>query len=122
MSARFHFEAAHFQPTGYSEGHPNRRMHGHSYEVEVIVRGPVDPKSGFVMDHGDLLAKLQPVEAMLDHYCLNDIPGLESPTGEVIARWIWRQLKPGLPLLSEIIVSRPLAGIRVYYSGEGEPA
>lgn len=118
VSARFYFEAAHFMPN-FPEGHPNRRLHGHTYTAEVVVRGPVNPHTGFVMDHGDLLAALKPLQDTLDHYSLNEIPGLELPTSECIARWMWRDLKAKLPLLHEIRILREQAGITVSYQGEG---
>ncbi len=118
VSARFYFESAHFMPN-FPEGHPNRRLHGHTYTAEVVVRGPVNPATGFVVDHGDLLEALKPLQDTLDHNSLNEIPGLELPTSECIARWMWRALKPRIPLLHEIRISREQAGIQVAYQGEG---
>jgi 6-pyruvoyltetrahydropterin/6-carboxytetrahydropterin synthase len=86
------------------EGHKCARLHGHSYKVIVHVEAPVDPESGWVMDFGDLKKAFKPLEAQLDHYYLNDIEGLENPTSEVLARWIWERLKPTLPDLSALTV------------------
>ncbi len=97
----FTFEAAHDLPNT-PEGHKCRRLHGHSFRVRVSVEGPVDPVTGWVMDFADIKAAFEPVHKRLDHYYLNDIPGLENPTSEVIAEWIWAQLKPTLPALSEV--------------------
>jgi len=97
------FEAAQRLPHVPPE-HPCARLHGHSYRLEVHVAGPVDPHLGWVMDFGDLRQALQPILQQLDHRCLNDIPGLENPTSEHIARWIWQRLKPTLPLLSRIVI------------------
>jgi 6-pyruvoyltetrahydropterin/6-carboxytetrahydropterin synthase len=99
----FTFEAAHRLPN-VPEGHKCARLHGHSYKVIVHVEAPVDPESGWVMDFGDLKRAFKPLEAQLDHYYLNDIEGLENPTSEVLARWIWERLKPTLPDLSALTV------------------
>jgi 6-pyruvoyltetrahydropterin/6-carboxytetrahydropterin synthase len=99
----FTFEAAHRLPN-VPEGHKCARLHGHSYKVIVHVEAPVDSESGWVMDFGDLKKAFKPLEAQLDHYYLNDIEGLENPTSEVLARWIWERLKPTLPDLSALTV------------------
>ena len=103
LSKTFGFEAAHWLPC-FPPEHKCRRMHGHSFRVEVVVEGPLDPAKGYLMDFGDLKAAAQPLEQALDHRCLNEIPGLENPTSEMIARWIWDRLKPTMPLLAEVIV------------------
>jgi 6-pyruvoyltetrahydropterin/6-carboxytetrahydropterin synthase len=103
LTKSFSFEAAHWLPT-FPDGHKCRRMHGHSYHVDVIVAGEVDPAKGYLIDYGQIKATIEPVEAQLDHYVLNEIEGLENPTAENIARWIWVRLEPALPLLDEIIV------------------
>ncbi|GAA3036212.1 6-carboxytetrahydropterin synthase QueD [Actinokineospora globicatena] len=93
----FTFEAAHRLPN-VPEGHKCARLHGHSYRVVVAVSGPLDPVAGWVMDFGDLKAAVKPVIAELDHYYLNEIPGLENPTSEVLAEWLWGRLSGALPL------------------------
>ncbi len=117
LSAKFHFEAAHFQP-GYPENHPNRRMHGHSFTGEVMVESDVNPKDGMVMEHETLSRAVQEIVAQLDHNLLNDIPGLELPTGEYISKWIYDQLKPMIPDLREVSVMRETVGLKVTYSEE----
>jgi len=97
------FEAAQRLPNVPPE-HSCARLHGHSYHLEVHVSGPVDPRLGWVMDFADLRQAIQPILQQLDHRCLNDVPGLENPTSENIARWIWQRLKPALPLLSRIVI------------------
>ena len=97
----FTLEAAHRLPH-VPAGHKCARLHGHSFRVEIHVSGPVDPHSGWVMDFGDIKAAFQPLYEQLDHHYLNDIPGLENPTSEVLAKWIWNELKPLLPELSAI--------------------
>ena len=97
----FHFEAAHRLPN-VPAGHKCARLHGHSFQVRLSVSGEAPEPSGWVMDFAELKAAFKPVLEQLDHYYLNDIPGLDNPTSENIARWIWTRLKPGLPLLSKV--------------------
>jgi 6-pyruvoyltetrahydropterin/6-carboxytetrahydropterin synthase len=92
----FHFEAAHLLPN-VPAGHKCARLHGHSFHVRLSVRGPVGPESGWVMDFGDIKAAFNPILDRLDHYYLNDIPGLENPTSENLARWIWNEMASRLP-------------------------
>lgn len=99
----FQVEAAHFLPN-VPAGHKCARMHGHSFRIEVHVSGEVGADSGWVMDFADLKRAFQPLFNQLDHYCLNDIEGLENPTSENLARWIWKRLQPGLPGLSRVVV------------------
>ncbi|MBI9019629.1 MAG: 6-carboxytetrahydropterin synthase QueD [Verrucomicrobia bacterium] len=99
----FRFEAAH-RLTGVPATHKCSRMHGHSYEVQVWLCGPVDPRTGFVMDYGDLATACEPVFERLDHAILNEIEGLNNPTSENMSVWLWNALKPQLPLLSKIII------------------
>lgn len=98
----FTIEAAHRLPL-VPEGHKCSRLHGHSFRVQIWVRGPVDA-SGWVMDFADLKAAFKPTYERLDHHYLNEIPGLENPTSEVLARWIWNELKGPLALLSKVVV------------------
>lgn len=99
----FTLEAAHRLPN-VPEGHKCSRLHGHSFRVEVHVSGDLDPHTGWVMDYADIKQAFQPLYAQLDHHYLNDIAGLENPTSERLAAWIWEHLKPALPALSEIVV------------------
>lgn len=103
LTKTFDFEAAHWLPT-FPEGHKCRRLHGHSFHIDVIVEGEVDESRGYLIDYGDIKAAIEPVRTQLDHYLLNDIQGLENPTAEMLSRWIYNRLKPALPLLSTIIV------------------
>jgi 6-pyruvoyltetrahydropterin/6-carboxytetrahydropterin synthase len=93
----FTFEAAHRLPH-VPQGHKCARLHGHSYRVEVHVKGEVGADTGWVMDFGDLRTAFQPLHEQLDHRYLNEVPGLENPTSEVLARWIWDRLADTLPL------------------------
>ena len=101
----FQFEAAHLLPH-VPEGHKCGRLHGHSFMIRIEVTGEVDAHSGWVMDFAELKAAFKPIWERLDHHYLNDIPGLENPTSEVLASWIWQQLKPQLPELSAVMVKR----------------
>ncbi|MCC6232470.1 MAG: 6-carboxytetrahydropterin synthase QueD [Verrucomicrobiales bacterium] len=109
----FQFEAAHLLPL-LPDGHKCRRLHGHSFVVEVVVTGPCDPVLGWVMDYADIKAAFQPLWERLDHRYLNEVPGLENPTSENIAVWVWRELKPRLPLLSEVVVAETCTARCVY--------
>ncbi|EWC61176.1 6-carboxytetrahydropterin synthase [Actinokineospora spheciospongiae] len=97
----FTFEAAHRLPN-VPEGHKCARLHGHSYRVTVHVDAPVDPAPGWVMDFGDLKRAFKPLEDQLDHHYLNEVAGLENPTSENLAVWIWDRLLPALPDLSAV--------------------
>ena len=99
----FTFEAAHRLPN-VPPGHKCARLHGHSFRVEIHVAGPVGEKSGWVMDFSELKEAFAPLHARLDHQFLNEIGGLENPTSEVLARWIWARLAGALPGLSAVVV------------------
>lgn len=79
-------------------------MHGHSFKVDVVVEGDIPQGRSYLMDYGDIKTAIDPIEKLLDHHCLNEIDGLDNPTSEMLAKWLWDRLKPSLPLLSEIIV------------------
>jgi 6-pyruvoyltetrahydropterin/6-carboxytetrahydropterin synthase len=99
----FTFDSAHFLPN-VPEDHKCRRLHGHTYRVRVVVEGPLDPKLGWVMDFSEIKAVFGPIKDRLDHHNLNEIEGLENPTAENLAIWIWDRMQPDLPLLKEIWV------------------
>ncbi|MGQ4617845.1 6-carboxytetrahydropterin synthase QueD [Nocardia sp. R7R-8] len=113
----FTFEAAHRLPN-VPEGHKCARLHGHSYRVVVHVSGEVEPETGWVMDFADLKKAFAPLSDQLDHHYLNEVPGLENPTSEVIARWIWVRLVGHLPL-SQVVVKETCTSGCVY-RGEDE--
>ncbi|HEY1035965.1 MULTISPECIES: 6-carboxytetrahydropterin synthase QueD [unclassified Pseudoxanthomonas] len=99
----FTVEAAHRLPH-VPDGHKCARLHGHSFRIELHLSGPIDPRAGWVMDFADVKAAFKPIYDRLDHHYLNDIPGLDNPTSEQLATWIWDQTKPALPLLSAVVV------------------
>lgn len=109
----FQFEAAHNLPH-VPEEHKCGRLHGHSFMVRLEITGEVDPHTDWVMDFADLKAVFNPVGQQLDHHYLNEIPGLENPTSEVLPHWIWQQLKPTLPLLSTVMVKETCTAGCVY--------
>ena len=113
----FRFEAAHFLPQ-VPEGHKCRRIHGHSFRGEVAVRGPIDPKVGWVMDFADLKRAVDPVVTDLDHYLLNEIPGLENPTSELLCIWIWKRLVAVIPNLYRVTIEETCTSRCHYFGGQ----
>lgn len=111
----FRFEAAHFLPN-VPEGHKCRRIHGHSFRGEIAVRGPIDPVFGWVMDFADLRVAVDPIVQRLDHYLLNEIEGLENPTAEILAIWIWDRIAPRIPNLARVTIEETCTS-RCHYSG-----
>lgn len=109
----FHIEAAHRLPNVAAD-HKCARLHGHSFRVEIHIGGDVDPRYGWVMDFADLKAKFEPLYRQLDHNYLNEIEGLENPTSENLAAWIWHRLKPNLPELRRIVVAETCTSACVY--------
>ncbi len=99
----FRFEAAHRLPH-VPEGHKCFRLHGHSFRVTVHISGEVGRETGWVRDFADVYDAWQPLYDRLDHHYLNEIAGLENPTSENLARFIWRELKPKLPELCQVVV------------------
>ncbi len=112
----FQFEAAHLLPH-LPETHKCRRLHGHSFKVELVVAGECDAKLGWLMDYAEIKAVFSPIWEKLDHHYLNEIPGLENPTSENVAVWIWQKLKPKLPLLTEVIVAETCTAQAIYRGG-----
>jgi len=99
----FTFEAAHRLPNLPAE-HKCARLHGHSFRVELHVDGPVDRELGWVVDFGDIKRAFKACYDMLDHRYLNELEGLENPTSEILAAWIWDRVESGLPGLSKVVV------------------
>ncbi len=101
----FFFEAAHFLPSA-PPGHPNARVHGHSFRVRVAVDGEPDGTTGILVHFDDLEGAVADARDALDHRMLNEVEGLQSPTLERIAMWLWDRLHNRLPGLAEIEVAR----------------
>ncbi|MGA2780924.1 MAG: 6-carboxytetrahydropterin synthase QueD [Smithella sp.] len=113
----FKFDAAHRLPNVGQE-HKCSQLHGHSFRVEIHIKGEVDPHSGWVMDFADITEAFKPLHDKLDHKYLNDIDGLDNPTSENIAKWIWKRLRPTLPQLSKVVVQESTESGCVYRGDE----
>jgi 6-pyruvoyltetrahydropterin/6-carboxytetrahydropterin synthase len=117
---RYRFEAAHRLPT-VPVDHRCARIHGHTYDLEIVVRGPLDAHTGWVVDYEKIDEAVEPLVAQLDHRCLNDIEGLENPTSEHVARWLWDRLENPLGgLFAVTIAENPDSACT--YRGEGRRA
>jgi 6-pyruvoyltetrahydropterin/6-carboxytetrahydropterin synthase len=112
----FTFEAAHRLPN-VPEGHKCARLHGHSFLVRIFIAGDIDPHTGWLMDFSEVKKIFAPIYDQLDHHYLNDIAGLENPTSENLAIWIWKQLKPRLNALSQVEI-RETCTSGCIYKGE----
>ncbi len=111
ISKQFIFDAAHFLPN-VPDGHKCKNIHGHTYHLTVLIDGPLQEKLGWVIDYGDLKKAIAPVIEQVDHQLLNNIPGLENPTSEMLVVWIWQQIKPVLPLLKRLeLYETPTSGV-----------
>nr|WP_289623407.1 6-carboxytetrahydropterin synthase QueD [Flavihumibacter fluvii] len=108
---QFTFDSAHFLPN-VPLGHKCKEMHGHTYHLKVWLEGDLHPELGWVMDFAELKAVVKPIVERLDHKCLNNITGLENPTCERIAVYIWDNIKPHLPLLVKVeLHETPTSGV-----------
>jgi len=116
LSYRFAFDAAH-RFGSFPAGHPYHGVHGHSFQVEIAVTGKPDPKSGFIVDFGDIEKACGQVRAALDHRMLNEVKGLEQPSLENLSTWIWKELAPRLPGLARVTVRRDSIGQSCTYTG-----
>ncbi len=114
----FTFEAAHRLPN-VPPDHRCARLHGHSFRAEIHVTGPVGEETGWVMDFSELSRVWRPLGEELDHHYLNEIEGLENPTSENLARWIWQRLATDLPGLSKVII-RETCNSGCAYTGDGD--
>ena len=98
------FESAHRLPH-LPPDHKCSRLHGHSFSMTLVVRGPLDPSAGWVMDYSDLKKSAQPIIDQLDHHYLNEIEGLENPTSEILAKWVYDRLRSRLSALHQVIIA-----------------
>jgi 6-pyruvoyltetrahydropterin/6-carboxytetrahydropterin synthase len=112
----YRFEAAHRLPN-VPPGHKCARLHGHSFRVELSLEGAVDPRTGWFIDYGQVDEIFEPLRSRLDHFYLNEVEGLENPTSEELARWIWDRSRPLLPSLAAVIVHET-CDARCIYRGE----
>lgn len=116
ISYRFGFDAAH-RFSGMPRGHRYRGVHGHSFGVEIALRGEQQLPNGFVADFAKLEAACTRLRKQLDHTLLNDIAGLEQPSLENLCVWIWGKLKPTFPGLARVTVRRDSLGQACTYEG-----
>jgi 6-pyruvoyltetrahydropterin/6-carboxytetrahydropterin synthase len=112
----FRFEAAHYLPTA-PPGHPNSRVHGHSFRARIIVDGEPSPETGYVFHFDELAAALEEARDALDHRFLNEIEGLEAPTLERISMWLWNRLANKVPGLAEVHIYRDSCDEGCIYAG-----
>lgn len=112
LTQEFGFDAAHYLNAGAAE---NRRLHGHSFYVEVTLRGEPDPRTGFLRDLGEVKAALDQLRAELDHRLLNEVDGLGTPTLENLTRYIFRRAKAALPQVARVKLRRPSYGQSCVY-------
>lgn len=113
---QFTFDSAHFLPN-VPVGHKCKEIHGHTYRLVVYIKGDLDKHLGWVMDFADLKSVIDPIVKSIDHKLLNNIEGLENPTCEYIAIWLWDRIKPEIPALTRIeLHETPTSG--AVYSGE----
>lgn len=107
----FSFDSAHYL-SQVPEGHKCGRLHGHTYHLKVFLEGTIQSPSGWVVDFNDLKAVVKPILEEVDHALLNDISGLENPTSELFAVWLWDKMKPLLPQLKRIeLQETPSSGV-----------
>jgi 6-pyruvoyltetrahydropterin/6-carboxytetrahydropterin synthase len=116
LAYRFGFDAAH-RFENYPDGHPYRGVHGHSFQVEISLRGVPDPATGFLADFGEVAKACGAVREQLDHRMLNEIPGLDRPSLENLSVWIWNRLSPAFPSLARVTVRRDSLGQSASYAG-----
>lgn len=108
---KFTFDSAHFLPR-VPDGHKCKEMHGHTYHLTVFMEGEPNKEFGWIIDFADIKKVIKPIIDSIDHKVLNNIDGLENPTCEEIAIWLWNKIKPELPLLSKIQLNEtPTTGV-----------
>jgi 6-pyruvoyltetrahydropterin/6-carboxytetrahydropterin synthase len=112
LTQEFAFDAAHYLGAGAAE---NRRLHGHSFYVEVTLRGEPAPRTGFLRDLGEVKTALEAIRGDLDHHLLNEIEGLSAPTLETLARYIFERAKESLPEVARVKIRRPSYGQSCVY-------
>ena len=113
---QFTFDSAHFLPN-VAPDHKCRALHGHTYRLVAYFKGELDKELGWVIDFAEVKRVIDPVVNIVDHHLLNDIAGLENPTCEILAIWLWDKIKPNIPALSKIeLHETPTSG--VVYEGK----
>ena len=108
---QFTFDSAHFLPN-VPETHKCRQIHGHTYKMAIFIEGEPDKDLGWVIDFAVVKEIVEPVVSMVDHKLLNNVPGLENPTCELLAVWLWNKIKQGIPALKRIELNEtPTSGV-----------
>ena len=97
----FRIEAAHLLPN-VPDGHKCGRLHGHSFLIRIYVEGSPDQQTGWIIDFADIVQTFEPIRKILDHSYLNEIEGLENPTSENLAIWVWEKMANTLIELSKV--------------------
>lgn len=120
IAYRFGFDAAH-RFAGYPEGHRYAGLHGHSFQVEIALEGEPDARTGFVADFAELERTCAGLREKLDHRLLNEVEGLEQPSLERLAQWLWRRLAPEFAALARVTVRRDSSGQSCTYRGPARP-
>lgn len=116
LKQHFQIESARFLPHLASD-HPCSRLHGHSFKIILSITGPVIPPKQWVMDYHEINLIVLPILKLIDHRVLNEVEGLENPTSEVLARWIYDKVKEKIPLLTSVNISETPT-TECIYSGE----
>lgn len=103
LKQHFHIESARFLPN-LPKSHPCSNMHGHSFKIVLSLVGDLDPKIGWVMDYHEISQVMTPLLKQLDHKILNEVPGLENPTSELLAKWIYEKVQNTIPMLKNVSI------------------
>lgn len=103
LKHHFSIESARFLPQ-LPKSHPCSQIHGHSFKIILTLKGELDPKLGWLIDYNDIKKSMSPILMQIDHKVLNDVPGLENPTSELLAKWIFEKASLQLPLLTQVQV------------------
>jgi len=114
ISKKFRFEAAHHLPND-AKGHKCGRLHGHSFVVQITLCGPIDRNLGWIMDLNDVAKAFEPLMEQLDHNYLNEIKGLENPTSEILAQWIYDKIQIDKKLLYSVCVEETCNSMAIVY-------
>lgn len=103
LKQHFQIESARFLPF-LEKNHPCSRTHGHSFKITLTLQGPLDKKLGWLIDYNEIEAKVRPILMMIDHCLLNEVPGLNNPTSELIALWLFEKCQLALPQLTRVTI------------------
>lgn len=104
LKQHFQIESARFLPQ-LPSSHPCSRMHGHSFKIVLTLIGDLDPKLGWVIDYNEIALKMKPLLEKIDHRILNEVEGLENPTSELLAKWLYDNARKELPMLTKVSVA-----------------